>query len=44
MVISPQLKEKSHRYNHHKADLDPTLNLIFFLNQHRVSYSYATEC
>jgi hypothetical protein len=44
MVISLEFKGKSHRYNHFKADLDPTLNRIFFLNQHRVSCSHATEC
>jgi hypothetical protein len=44
MVISLEFKGKSHRYNHYKADLDPTLILIFFLNQHRVSDSHATEC
>jgi len=30
MVISPPFKEKSHRYHHYKADLDPILILIFF--------------
>jgi hypothetical protein len=44
MVISLEFKGKSHRYNHYKEDLDPTLDRIFFLNQHRVSYSHATEC
>jgi hypothetical protein len=37
------LKGKSLRYNHFKAYLNPTLNQIFFLNQHRMSYSHATE-
>jgi hypothetical protein len=35
MVISLEFKGKSHRYNHYKADLDPTLIRIFFLNQYR---------
>ena len=38
------LKGKSLRYNHYKAYMNPTLNRIFFLNQHRMSYSDATEC